>query len=526
MEASNLLTQGIIDTDVRGLSNYLIKQIEGHQRDLYLLWIAQMTQQGVSLSNRIEQENTTDSFTSNNNVLEKRTLTDPLEDCFLPLVDALLQCLQSDNHIIQDDDSFAIVANELVASVVERCNLSSPLTTVIFAFRYALRQLILPKAPTDLARAMICLEMSDRIVDQLLAVLVNTQLKNQADTTIDGSTGSSINSPINSSIDNNQTESGGSDQALPLLVQFSELEQAYRATYQGPLDDVIIQTDEAAIEILQRIQAVSAQANELVDYLNSADFRNVDLADELDRITNSLEEISQYIQALPELIEQEKRTTDQIQQQISMFGEDLDKIKTIAFQTKILSLNAAIEAARAGKHGKGFSVVAQEVRHLAEDSRNAASQITQKIRSVLEFVEATRSNNNFDMLTELVQKAGNISQFVSSLSDNYDDIQQFYKTLMRVMKQHNEKLAQDIAHMLGQIQFQDPVRQRIERVLQNMSLYTDISDRVLRADPKLSDFDQLLNELFSNLEEYKMIDGRHASSSQGDDDALPDIQFF
>lgn len=98
-------------------------------------------------------------------------------------------------------------------------------------------------------------------------------------------------------------------------------------------------------------------------------------------------------------------------QAMKTIAEKVTVIEDIARQTRLLSLNATIEAARAQEHGKGFAVVASEVRTLAEQSKEAANEITELAKA--SFVMSEKAG---DMLMTLVPKIQNTASLVQEIS--------------------------------------------------------------------------------------------------------------
>jgi methyl-accepting chemotaxis protein len=133
-------------------------------------------------------------------------------------------------------------------------------------------------------------------------------------------------------------------------------------------------------------------------------------------IRQLVEEVSRVAQAGDLQMADMNAAIEEIQHSAQGVGRIMKSIEEIAFQTNILALNAAIEAARAGEAGAGFSVVADEVRNLAQRSSQAAQETAQLIERSLTSSEQGTANST--KLTEAL--AGIVAKIVdvnSALSD-------------------------------------------------------------------------------------------------------------
>lgn len=134
----------------------------------------------------------------------------------------------------------------------------------------------------------------------------------------------------------------------------------------------------------------------------------------------------QTIEALVEGIKQSSNGISQLAQRVKDIGSVMDVIRGVAEQTNLLALNAAIEAARAGEQGRGFAVVADEVRALAYRTQESTSEIETMIKSVE--TETANAVNNMSQsnlrAVETLTVANEAGQALTEIASLINDISQ------------------------------------------------------------------------------------------------------
>ncbi|MFV8834180.1 methyl-accepting chemotaxis protein [Aquisalimonas sp.] len=177
-------------------------------------------------------------------------------------------------------------------------------------------------------------------------------------------------------------------------------------------------------EMTATVQDVARNAESAAEAAREADVSAQQGSQVVDRTITGINNLAQEVESAAETINRLGSDTDNI-------GSVLDVIREVADQTNLLALNAAIEAARAGEAGRGFAVVADEVRTLASRTQDSTQEIQAMIerlqsgsREAVEAMENSRSraHSTVEEAGNASESLGSITQSVSRISEMNDQI--------------------------------------------------------------------------------------------------------
>ncbi|WP_440905485.1 methyl-accepting chemotaxis protein [Catenovulum sp. SX2] len=180
----------------------------------------------------------------------------------------------------------------------------------------------------------------------------------------------------------------------------------------------------AVNDLQQAVEQLMASVNEVAEFAETAASQTADAKQAADQGKKTLAASVQTITGLAEEITHAAGIVNKFESFSNDVGNLLDTIQNVAEQTNLLALNAAIEAARAGEHGRGFAVVADEVRELAVRTRHATEEI-HKVIGELRDVSANAVNamqHSVERANNGVDATNKSGEVLNSILNNVDVI--------------------------------------------------------------------------------------------------------
>ncbi|THF65067.1 methyl-accepting chemotaxis protein [Pseudothauera rhizosphaerae] len=325
-----------------------------------------------------------------------------------------------------------------------------------------------------------------------------------------------------------------------------EVSQELRAvpTYNGvlrnQLDSVIQQTEQAAYDITSRLQAIDGVVGRLNEFVTTSSSEANQLAEHSEEniVQNQrlIGEMRQYIETRITEAQADQQRVAQVVSEARSLESLTNLIKDIAAQTNLLALNAAIEAARAGEAGRGFAVVADEVRKLSAETERAVQAINRGIQGVAGAIETQLQEKLSSVNLDREQAAlGQFADQLVQVGTSYEDILRHQAMVIETVRGSSEELATMFMDTLASVQFQDVTRQQIEHTMQALerldSHLAGLAERLLLAErpdfayvPLAEHLDQLYSQYV--MDSQRSTHQNSLNQSGGASGGSPKVELF